>query len=280
MLMDAARLPSKCPHWYLVMQRVALNAGAGKTDTGPFSRKPSNLSRTTAYYQQFEIALLPKWMGEPGDVEAFAEESYRRIGGKKGVSICFRNCLEINCQRFFPRRISWGKIQEGFAALEEFYGLTRSKSIALPRLAVRYNDKPVAAQAFRRIGTNWDSSVWGSRARFESHRSWAGLPASPPPEKLAEPARVNAPYPSARVYEMLQLAAKAGNERRWNDSNQLARQAIEAARPLVGAAEEIRKGYMILAGNQVTRATSLKRSRSWIKRFRSWLTGKVPIQSS
>ena len=72
--MDAARLPSKCPHWYLVMQRVALNAGAGENGRqGPFSRKPSNLSSDyCAYYQQFEIALLPKWMGEPGDVEAFA----------------------------------------------------------------------------------------------------------------------------------------------------------------------------------------------------------------
>ena len=160
---------------------------------------------------------------------------------------------KLTASDFSPGGFSWGKIQEGFAALEEFYGLTRlqNQSLCLGWPS-RYNDKPVAAQAFRRIGTNWDSSVWGSRARFESHRK-AGpdFRASPPPEKLAEPARVNAPYPSARVYEMLQLAAKAGNERRWNDSNQLARQAIEAARPLVGAAEEIRKGYMILAGNQV-----------------------------
>jgi tetratricopeptide (TPR) repeat protein len=247
-LVDAAALHTMCPHWYLVMQKVALASGADKEQLrAVFERAIAYEPDYFAYYQQHAYALLPKWVGAPGDVEAFAGESSRQQGGKKGAYIYFEIASNLcnACGDFSPQGFSWSRIQEGFAALEEFYRVTPLKLNRFAMLAAAYGDKAVAAKTFLRIGPNWDASVWGSRARFEAERNWAGLPASLPP--VQSEITVS---PDQRVVQMLILAEKARSESRWDDSTRLAKQAIEMAKPLPGTGESLRDAYLLIAKNE------------------------------
>jgi tetratricopeptide (TPR) repeat protein len=249
-LLAGAELPSKCPRWYEVMQQVALAAGADKNQLRAVFEKAIEFEPDYfAYYQQYARALLPKWTGAPGDTEEFADESYRRVGGKKGAHIYFEIASNLcnRCGDFSSGGYSWGRIQEGFAAMEELYGVLPLKLNRFAMLAATYGDKEAAAKAFQRIGPNWDRSVWGTRGRFESQKSWAGLPAASQPSGSG----VKGPaQPDYRISEMLLLATKAGNEGRWKDSAELAQQAIDTAKPLPGTAFQLKTAYLLLATNE------------------------------
>lgn len=252
-LADAAALPSKCPHLYELAQEVALASGADMSQQRAIFEKAIEFEPLYfAYYQRYATALLPKWGGEPGETEAFAEESYRRVGGKQGAHIYFEIASNLcgRCGDFSADGFSWQKLQEGFAALEELYGLSLLKLNRFAFLAATYSDRAVAAKAFLRIGPNWDYTVWGTRARFELQRNWAGLPASPPalaPGPSQPPAP---PLASAKLEEMLQFSDKSRNEGNWSESTQMAKQAIKTAEALPGTGVQLGRAYLIIASNE------------------------------
>ena len=276
-LIDATTLPSKCPHWYEVMQDVALAAGANKNQHRAIFEQAIKFEPLYfAYYQRYAIVLLPKWAGEPGDVKALADETYRRVGGKQGAHLYFEIASNLcgSCGDFSASDFSWPKLQEGFAALEELYGLTPLKLNRFAYLAAAYGDKQVAAKAFLRIGPNWDSSVWGTRARFESQRSWAGPPANSPTASPSEAA----PPPTARVRETLQLAGRATSQGHWSESTQLAQELITIANPLPGTATEIGRAYLIMANNEYQQGHVLE-AQSMVNRSISAVSAKAGANS-
>jgi len=162
---------------------------------------------------------LPKWGGDPGELAEFANETYRRVGGKEGAHIYFEIGSNLcgRCGDFMAEDFSWQKLQEGFAATEELYGLSPLKVNRFAFLASTYGDKATAAKAFERIGANWDPSIWGARARFESQRAWAGLPASPP-TTAASPMAWPAPQGDGVVEQMIVLSNKNRIEGHWSES--------------------------------------------------------------
>ncbi len=252
-LADAAALPSKCPHFYELAQEVALASGADAGQQRAIFEKAIEFEPLYfAYYQRYTQTLLPQWGGGPGELEAFAEEAYRRVGGKEGAHVYFEIASNLcgRCGDFSADEFSWQKLREGFAATEELYGLSPLKVNRFAFLAATYGDRVVAAKAFRRIGSNWDYTVWGSRARFESQRVWAGLPASPPP---IPPNLLQLPPPapaSAQIEDMLQLAEKSRMQGNWLDSTEMARQAIRNAELKAGTAAQLGHGYLIVANNE------------------------------
>lgn len=249
-LIDATRLDAKCPQWYLVMQQAARAAGADKDQQRAVFEKAVAYEPTYfAYYQTFAYSLLPKWSGEPGDLRKFADETYRRVGGKEGAHIYFEIASSLcgTCGDFSTDDFSWKNLQEGYAALKEMYGVNPMKANRFAFIAAAYKDKDVAAKAFEIIGDRWDASAWGSRSRFESQREWAGLQATPPVSpRTADAPRVPS-APSSRVFEAVQIAEKARNESRCVDAKQFANQAIEIARPLPGTGSQMGRAYQVIA---------------------------------
>lgn len=247
-LMEAAKLPAKCPQWYLMMERVGRAQGLSKEQlTAVFEKAIAFDPDYFFYYQEHAVSLLPKWMGEPGDVAAFAAESDRRVGGKKGAAIYYLIAASLcnRCGDFDAADFSWPRLQEGFAGLEELYGMNLLKLNQYARMAVTYGDKAGAAEAFTRLGEQWDPRVWGERARFEMQRRWAGLAASPQPAAAAP-----SPDPGRRMAEMLVIAQQAGNQGRWSDAAQATRQAIDYGRPLPGTEAQLAQAYLLLAADE------------------------------
>jgi hypothetical protein len=179
-LVDAEALPVKCPHWYLVMLELARDEGVSIEETRPLLDRAIALEPGYFYtYREYALNLLPNWHGKPGDAEAFADDIYRRIGGRQGAFIYFEiaSVLYCMCNRDPKPTMSWPILKEGFAELEERYGSDTTIVNRFALLAYLYRDKDIARNALERMGAEWEATVWISLATPNSARFWAGLPA-------------------------------------------------------------------------------------------------------
>ena len=179
-LVEAADLPSKCPHWYFVMLEIARDQGWNKEQTRAlFERAIAFEPSYYHYYREYANNLLPKWNGEPGQAAAFADESYRRIGGRQGAFVYFEIASVLYCMCYdgpVKPTLSWPTIKEGFAEMEEHYGATRVKLNRFALLAYLYQDRDIARTTLVRMSDQWEPAVWRKLDSFNSARTWAGLP--------------------------------------------------------------------------------------------------------
>ncbi len=177
-LAEAARLKEKCPYWYQAMQGVARAQGWDKSQARKLFDAAAAFEPTYYhYYRLYANYLLPKWYGEPGESEAFAEEMYDKIGGQQGKFIYFEVASLIACQcdsdDSHMENLSWPKIEEGYVALGQLYGYSTLKMNRFAHMAVAAHDKTAAQQAFATLGNDWDRTVWKSSLDFVNARNWA-----------------------------------------------------------------------------------------------------------
>ncbi|HVG47573.1 MAG TPA: hypothetical protein VM899_05485, partial [Rubellimicrobium sp.] len=118
--LDEARgLAVKCPHWYVAKLRVGLGQGWEASRFEEVFKEGVALEPTYYYlYRVKAMYLLPRWHGESGDWERFAEETYRRVGGEEGAMLYYLIGSHIRTyygMSFFERtRASWPRMLEGF----------------------------------------------------------------------------------------------------------------------------------------------------------------------
>jgi hypothetical protein len=176
-LVDAASLKAKCPYWYEAMQHVALAQGWQKAKTRAlFEQAVAFEPGYYQFYREYTNFLLPRWFGEDGEAEAFAEEVSNRVGGKEGAFLYFEIATVLNCLckgEDHLTTMSWPKIKEGYAALEELYGASKLKKNRFAMMASKATDKPAAQLMFAQIGNDWDAGTWYKRSAFENAKAWA-----------------------------------------------------------------------------------------------------------
>jgi uncharacterized protein DUF4034 len=173
-LEQAKSVSSNDPHWYQAMQTVALAQGWDQKRAEQLLVEANAVEPGYYYlYNSHANYLLPKWYGKAGDSEAFAQSIADRVGGPEGDSIYFQLALSLNCCKAKAEApaLSWDRVKQGFASLEQLYGVTNFERNALAFMAVRQGDREFAQQLFARIGDNWNLRVWGSKDKFESSRS-------------------------------------------------------------------------------------------------------------
>lgn len=179
-LVEAEALPEKCPHLYFVLLEIARDQGWDNKQTrAVFDRAIAFEPAYYHYYREYANYLLPKWNGKPGQAEAFAEESYRGIGGRQGAFVYFEIATVIYCacsEADQKASLSWPSIKEGFTEMKEQYGTTTLKLNRFALLAYLYRDRDAAKENFVRLNDQWDPSVWRNKDTFNSVRNWVGLP--------------------------------------------------------------------------------------------------------
>lgn len=178
-LVDAAKLKEKCPYWYELMQQVALGQGWDKAQARILLDQAVAFEpKYYHYYREYTNFLLPKWYGEPGEAEAFAEEASNQVGGQEGKFLYFELASLITCQcdsdDSHMQNLSWPKIKEGYAALGQLYGYSNLKMNRFAHMAVEAHDQAAAQLVFAVIGIDWDHTVWKSSQDFDNARIWAG----------------------------------------------------------------------------------------------------------
>jgi hypothetical protein len=178
-LKNARRVKAKCPQWYLVMQIVAKGQS---WEWEPYNKVfEEGVALEPAYhylYGEKAQYLLPRWHGEEGDWERFAEETSQRLGGKLGSIMYYVIATDLACyypdrEFFTDTRVSWPKVKQGFADFEQTYGMSLGHLNEFCRIAGQSGEKAYTRALLARIGDNWDPEVWENREYFEHYKAWA-----------------------------------------------------------------------------------------------------------
>jgi hypothetical protein len=177
-LIEAAHLKEKCPYWYEAMQTVALAEGWDKKEARELLDQAAAFDPTYYhYYREYANFVLPKWYGEEGETQAFAEEISSRLPEPDGSIIYFEIASLLACQCDKDRDsldgMSWPKVKRGYAELIRLHGTSSLKTNRFAYMSFMANDKDAARSAFSTIGTDWNHAVWRTAANFDSARSWA-----------------------------------------------------------------------------------------------------------
>ncbi len=166
-LEDAAKLPEKCPQWFVVMEDVALAQGWDRADEQRLLERAIAFAPDYLYiYRSHAQFILPKWYGEEGEAAAFVDAIANRMGKDAGEAVYFDLAYNLTChcaQEVELTKLSWPRIQKGFALLEKSYGPNAWRLNQLAYMATKVGDGVVAKSALDRLQGNWDESVWGNR---------------------------------------------------------------------------------------------------------------------
>lgn len=178
-LMDAAKLEEKCPVWFSVMQTIALAQGWDKEESRElFELAASFEPEYLTPYIKYAYYLEPKWYGQAGETEAFADEAAMRLGGERGEIAYFHIASQMICtcdseKPPFPAKLSWPKAQRGFEAMIRLYGGSKQDFNDYALMAYAAGDKAAADEAFAKIGEEWSERTWWKQDYFKDAKAWA-----------------------------------------------------------------------------------------------------------
>lgn len=74
---------------------------------------------------------------------------------------------------FSESKVSWLRMKQGFADLEEAYGANNEQLNEQSRFAGWAGDRVGSRELFERIGDSWDSHTWGEKKYFDEFKAWA-----------------------------------------------------------------------------------------------------------
>ena len=177
-LKKASLLSEKCPYWYEAMQHVAQAQGWKKSEARELMEQAVSFEPGYYHaYREYARYLDPRWYGSEGEAEAFADEISSRVGGKEGAFLYFEIASLLTCQcdasPAHMKKLSWPKIQEGYEALAQLYGVSTLKRNRFAYMAYLAADRAVTQKILLEVGNSWDKQTWGSKDHFESVREWA-----------------------------------------------------------------------------------------------------------
>jgi hypothetical protein len=179
----ASDLPAKCPEWYNVMLQIGRAKAWEPADLNTlFQRAVAFEPQYFYFYQQQALALTPKWRGQEGDVEKFAEEQANRVGGKPGDILYWLIAQSVMGNpelAKMPQHFVWSRALVGYQALVQQYGASVVRQNQIAFMAARFGDYMAADDMFAQVGDHWDKVTWGTQEYFEKVRTWARGSAGP-----------------------------------------------------------------------------------------------------
>jgi Domain of unknown function (DUF4034) len=210
---EASSLPTKCPEWYLTMMLVARGQSWEKERVHDLFLKAIGFEPGYYYYYRaYAFSISPRWGGEEGESERFAQESADRLGGTQGDILYFQIASNMICRCVDDentlKRLSWPRIQKGYSELEKQSGNSLTNMNLLLYLAIKEADAIVADKLFQQVGDNNDEKVW-NRKYFEQCKKWA---ADAAPAAVAEKLIDDAVVSNAQTSEGNKYAAGVANK--------------------------------------------------------------------
>ena len=176
-LFEASTLREKDPFWFYAMQMVAHSEGWDR----PHFREL--LDQAVAfepdyyhYYRAYANYILPQWYGEPGELQAFAEEVSSRIPEPNGSMIYFRVISSIACyceeaMQDLPK-VSYAKVRQGYTNVTRLFGASNLNANRFAYIATIFQDQASAHEAFADI-RSMDAEIWDTDQIFDAARQWA-----------------------------------------------------------------------------------------------------------
>jgi hypothetical protein len=175
-LMDSRALKENDPCWPMRMLTVALGQNWDRPSYDALMAEAhASEPKFWGYDMSRAYSLLPRWHGEPGDWEAFAEKTAARPDGL-GVELYAR--IVIRQRGFYDNvfretKASWPKTKEGLKVLTEKYPDSLGTLSEAALLAAHAQDQPAAKEWFAKIGDRYLPDVFEKPERFVHYRHWA-----------------------------------------------------------------------------------------------------------
>jgi Domain of unknown function (DUF4034) len=179
-LLEAASLKDRDPMWYALMQSVALSDGWDKPRARElFEQAAAFEPGFYNFYRNYAVYLLPQWYGEPGELQAFAEETAKRVPEPDG-SIFYFDVLSALAYNYPASiagllRTSYPKLREGYQNNTRLYGTSNLTANRFAFMASIFKDKSAAHEAFATL-TRRETQIWGGDPTFDVLRDWANTP--------------------------------------------------------------------------------------------------------
>lgn len=171
---------SRSPQFFCLMIDIGRGQGFHSNDVYRFVSAAMAVEPSYLHvYSTAARALTPRWLGEPGEWEHFANDVSQRLGSRDGSvaygHIMWQIGMLYGMRAFFNENlVSWPRIKQGFLDREAIYGPSPELLSAFALLAVTAGDQKTAHDVFTEIGGQWDVTVWRQREYFDSCRKWAG----------------------------------------------------------------------------------------------------------
>lgn len=175
-LSEASSLNDRCPHWFVISLWVGVGQGWDRNALEKIFQAGIKLEPTYYYIYQVKASyLLPRWGGEEGEWERFADQSTSNLGEAQGDIVFFAiysQMLDLNGMALMNNhQHSVPKLIAGFRSIEKLYGPADHRLNEACFFASFGNDVETTADLFKRIGDNYDPGVWRSKQTFETFRS-------------------------------------------------------------------------------------------------------------
>jgi hypothetical protein len=172
----AAQLSESDPYWYIVALTVGLGQG-WPVETFEQIVAEGNKQAPTfwAIDNKRAYSLLPRWFGEEGDWEAYADRVSKRKDGL-GAEAYARIVMSLStyyADVFRDSDASWKTTREGLLILREKYPDSIHIQNCLAYYAVLGRDQELAKSTFDELGDEYDEEVWKKPERFIHFRTWA-----------------------------------------------------------------------------------------------------------
>jgi hypothetical protein len=178
-LMNAAGAAPKTAEWYRAMIHLGRVQGWDRERVDALVEQAVTVEPQYLHlYSEMARYLLPRWHGDEGDWEDFAERSAERLGGREGSVVYSHIAWQISKlyrghEFFDENRVSWPRIKQGFIDREALYGASARNLNAFCKLAGAAADRQTTRELLARIGDEWDPAVWQERKYFDGYRKWA-----------------------------------------------------------------------------------------------------------
>jgi len=175
-LAEARELTEKDSFWW----EVALGVARGQQlPKNAYDQLLEEAKAIEPKFWGYDIArassLLPRWYGEPGDWEAYADQAAARPDGL-GAEIYARIVMALSGYYdnvFRETNASWPQVREGLIAMRQKYPRSFELLNHTALLSTLGGDRELAKETFAKLGDSYLPSVWGKPERFVRSRKWA-----------------------------------------------------------------------------------------------------------
>lgn len=180
-LKDKPANPSAdCPERYSMLLDYARAMGWDKEQFDALFREA--VAFAPGYYDYYAaktIYLLPRWHGDKGDWQRFADEAVTLTPPAEGMTIYARIFWAAWAYGAFgtieEAGVPWEKVKQGFIDIERNYPDSSWNLNMFCRFACLAEDKETAGELFKKIGGSPYVEAWDGIANFEKCRRWAGI---------------------------------------------------------------------------------------------------------
>ncbi len=178
---EAVQSKSQDPDLYAELINIGMGQGITKKETYNLVIASSNLD--PAYYPPYldaSTVLLPRWYGDQGDLEEYAQWALERTKKFVGHEIYTRIAMDVleyvGADDFKNYNFSWEDLKTGFEELLNKYPKAQNILHAYAWFACQRGEKETAKRLFTNLGDQWDElakKIWKDKSIFDQWKAWA-----------------------------------------------------------------------------------------------------------